>query len=102
MANLTTERPGVYRPPAIESPAGSEVKHTTANVASPRLAKALGWFSLGLGVPQVLAPGAMNRLTGVDDTPTTRNVMRMVGVRDRKSTRLNSSHANISYAVFCL
>src|SRR3712207_7449480 len=25
-----------------------------------------------------------------------------VAVRDRKSTRLNSSHANISYAVFCL
>src|SRR3712207_9174828 len=33
--------------------------------------------------------------------------MRRVGplfreVEDRKSTRLNSSHANISYAVFCL
>src|SRR5947209_11957549 len=26
----------------------------------------------------------------------------LVVVRDRKSTRLNSSHANISYAVFCL
>src|SRR3712207_7235262 len=25
-----------------------------------------------------------------------------VGLQDRKSTRLNSSHANISYAVFCL
>src|SRR3712207_8623857 len=25
-----------------------------------------------------------------------------VPARDRKSTRLNSSHANISYAVFCL
>src|SRR3712207_8570309 len=25
-----------------------------------------------------------------------------VNARDRKSTRLNSSHANISYAVFCL
>src|SRR3712207_8043648 len=25
-----------------------------------------------------------------------------LGLRDRKSTRLNSSHANISYAVFCL
>src|SRR3712207_6924544 len=25
-----------------------------------------------------------------------------VGALDRKSTRLNSSHANISYAVFCL
>src|SRR3712207_7139141 len=24
------------------------------------------------------------------------------GIADRKSTRLNSSHANISYAVFCL
>src|SRR3712207_7568915 len=31
-------------------------------------------------------------VTGVDDAV----------VRDRKSTRLNSSHANISYAVFCL
>src|SRR3712207_6946837 len=29
------------------------------------------------------------------DQSTSRN-------RDRKSTRLNSSHANISYAVFCL
>src|SRR5258707_12359418 len=26
----------------------------------------------------------------------------VLGGRDRKSTRLNSSHANISYAVFCL
>src|SRR3712207_8460466 len=30
----------------------------------------------------------------VDDTA--------VDIEDRKSTRLNSSHANISYAVFCL
>src|SRR3712207_7908668 len=28
--------------------------------------------------------------------------VRTVLRRDRKSTRLNSSHANISYAVFCL
>src|SRR3712207_7823767 len=27
---------------------------------------------------------------------------RLADARDRKSTRLNSSHANISYAVFCL
>src|SRR3712207_8846796 len=27
---------------------------------------------------------------------------RVVALADRKSTRLNSSHANISYAVFCL
>src|SRR3712207_8964848 len=33
-----------------------------------------------------------------------RRLQQLVGVdvRDRKSTRLNSSHANISYAVFCL
>src|SRR3712207_7667805 len=31
-----------------------------------------------------------------------RRVPRNRGAPDRKSTRLNSSHANISYAVFCL
>src|SRR3712207_8877398 len=29
------------------------------------------------------------------------NMIALIG-KDRKSTRLNSSHANISYAVFCL
>src|SRR3712207_8227190 len=28
--------------------------------------------------------------------------IKVEGIVDRKSTRLNSSHANISYAVFCL
>src|SRR3712207_7993178 len=32
----------------------------------------------------------------------TRVGKRVFSVTDRKSTRLNSSHANISYAVFCL
>src|SRR2546430_8226333 len=32
------------------------------------------------------------------DTPTSRPI----APRDRKSTRLNSSHSQISYAVFCL
>src|SRR3712207_7099862 len=30
------------------------------------------------------------------------DVVALVAGADRKSTRLNSSHANISYAVFCL
>src|SRR3712207_7332336 len=30
------------------------------------------------------------------------NTPRLRPTKDRKSTRLNSSHANISYAVFCL
>src|SRR3712207_8225841 len=33
---------------------------------------------------------------------TTRTYRDGMQVEDRKSTRLNSSHANISYAVFCL
>src|SRR3712207_8545673 len=36
------------------------------------------------------------------DAIRTRNQIAASGARDRKSTRLNSSHANISYAVFCL
>src|SRR3712207_8610660 len=38
-------------------------------------------------------------------SPATHDVQRGrpgLEVEDRKSTRLNSSHANISYAVFCL
>src|SRR3712207_7883371 len=31
-----------------------------------------------------------------------RRLCRVAALQDRKSTRLNSSHANISYAVFCL
>src|SRR3712207_6951295 len=38
-----------------------------------------------------------------EGTSTLRNVPDIADVPiDRKSTRLNSSHANISYAVFCL
>src|SRR3712207_7262855 len=59
--------------------------------------------------------GQLRRLTRVADEPRgTDDVDHPTGVRrrvprvhaerdqDRKSTRLNSSHANISYAVFCL
>src|SRR3712207_8158769 len=46
------------------------------------------------GVWYVLVYG--ERLTG----PT--NFTLLAKAADRKSTRLNSSHANISYAVFCL
>src|SRR3712207_7479922 len=41
---------------------------------------------------QILPPGVFNVINGDGQT----------GKIDRKSTRLNSSHANISYAVFCL
>src|SRR3712207_8575643 len=60
---------------------------------------------VGRGVPLRLAQLRQQRLVRVDaggagvvERPGQADA---VGV-DRKSTRLNSSHANISYAVFCL
>src|SRR3712207_8714144 len=51
---------------------------------------------------------ALERLEDFEDDYRPENVDKAVPVllnqmpQDRKSTRLNSSHANISYAVFCL
>src|SRR3712207_8325991 len=45
-------------------------------------------------------PGLAPALTQTPNQPGTRHAQ--VPSQDRKSTRLNSSHANISYAVFCL
>src|SRR5215203_1426963 len=48
-----------------------------------------------------VAPGEIaTAMTGQEDEDPTAPDKRRPG--DRKSTRLNSSHANISYAVFCL
>src|SRR2546429_9423502 len=46
-------------------------------------------------------PELSQRLVGML-TDRVRNVTREEQQRDRKSTRLNSSHGYISYAVFCL
>src|SRR3712207_8455087 len=45
-------------------------------------------------------PHALDALDQQSAAPSLRR--RGQGRADRKSTRLNSSHANISYAVFCL
>src|SRR5947209_20217986 len=45
-----------------------------------------------------IGPGATNMVTGA----ALATINRLPVLLDRKSTRLNSSHANISYAVFCL
>src|SRR5205085_10981345 len=56
--------------------------------------------------PRVRQPGSLagerGQVPGSDSTgPVIRRVSR-VSRLDRKSTRLNSSHSQISYAVFCL
>src|SRR5258707_3819955 len=49
----------------------------------------------GAGVERFVHMSAVRARDDPDATPYHRT-------KDRKSTRLNSSHANISYAVFCL
>src|SRR3712207_8325477 len=70
---------------------------------------ALAWF---LPPPSGLSPaglrvlatlGALVALGFLDVLPDYLLALLMIAAWvDRKSTRLNSSHANISYAVFCL
>src|SRR3712207_7385592 len=47
-------------------------------------------------------PAAYRKAAEDADAPEARGLRPDRRRRDRKSTRLNSSHANISYAVFCL
>src|SRR2546430_11699359 len=61
--------------------------------------------------PEAVHSARIGRIGVVDDAILERErayagplarVCGRVGSRDRKSTRLNSSHSQISYAVFCL
>src|SRR5258707_5388907 len=57
------------------------------------------------GVAEVGTAGGMPREYQIDEhfgDKRVRGDTTAIVIRDRKSTRLNSSHANISYAVFCL
>src|SRR3712207_8646872 len=52
------------------------------------------------GVPEIIDDGVDGYLVEFGDVAALANRIELL--LDRKSTRLNSSHANISYAVFCL
>src|SRR3989475_6666748 len=54
-----------------------------------------------LEVERRACPGA-GSCGGMFTANTMSSVFEAMGMRDRKSTRLNSSHSQISYAVFCL
>src|SRR3712207_6926975 len=68
-------------------------------------------FRVASGTHHEPEPILTYRHAGMDDYPVADQSVLNAGIRadiavpsngDRKSTRLNSSHANISYAVFCL
>lgn len=49
------------------------------------LAQGLGWFSLGLGAAQIVAPRALARLIGVEDNDRNAAIMRACGLRELAS-----------------
>src|SRR3712207_7177626 len=73
--------------------ATTEIYTLSLHDALPIWLRAVSWVGTSAeGQASLVAAG-----TGHTSGPTTRSPG-----GDRKSTRLNSSHANISYAVFCL
>jgi uncharacterized membrane protein len=62
---------------------GTDHAHLMHQRALERRAVGLGWFSIGLGLADLLAPRQVARLIGADDRDaTTRSVLMGVGVRE--------------------
>jgi uncharacterized membrane protein len=76
---------GDQRPPRSDgpvpraSPPPSAMRRTQMERSNQALVSALGWFSIGLGLAQLVAPRAVSRVSGADPHPT---LMRAVGLRE--------------------
>src|SRR3712207_9445424 len=73
----------------------------TTEIYTLSLHDALPISALALGVGPFAAVGGAAAAPG-DAATYSETATVSAAKKDRKSTRLNSSHANISYAVFCL
>src|SRR5437868_11091478 len=80
-------------------PAPSEIYPLSLHDALPILLSACLLTQLQLALLHVL--GSEHRLLSPARLVVNLTHLRLLG-KDRKSTRLNSSHVSISYAVFCL
>lgn len=76
---LQRQRERDYRPTHL---ARVEPAMARPRTARERRAIALGWFSVGLGVAQLLAPRGVARLIGVSDSSRMRTLLRVVGLRE--------------------
>jgi hypothetical protein len=47
-----------------------------------KVARGLGWFSIGLGLAEIFTPGALARAIGIKDGPITRTTMLACGARE--------------------
>src|SRR5690606_40920005 len=75
-------------------------------ILGPPLAQTMGLLAGGLAQQQEIIGGAEARmfeqLVGATALAPFQARLQVPDLADRKSTRLNSSHVKISYAVFCL
>ncbi len=55
---------------------------TEQRVSPQQLAKGLGWFSIGLGLAEIVTPNLVANLIGVTDDSKTRKVLRFYGARE--------------------
>src|SRR3712207_439749 len=89
ITDLEEGRPLFVRSPDSRFDLGTFMRtHLFASLATLRIGMDVLQKSEGVRLDRMFAHGGLFKTEGV--------------AQDRKSTRLNSSHANISYAVFCL
>src|SRR5437763_12296230 len=85
----------------LAPPSSTLFPYTTLFRSLPAQYRAVGLGVVG-GQPHVLVELGYARPRGVHGAGAPLRGQRLVDGQDRKSTRLNSSHRCISYAVFCL
>ena len=59
-----------------------ERRNGSRNGAKERLASSLGWFSIGLGVAEVVLPGKLAQVLGISSKDANRNLLRAYGLRE--------------------
>ena len=62
-----------------------EIADADRGTGGESLANFLGWFSVGLGLAQIAAPGALAKLIGIDDDDRNTTLMRTMGLRELTS-----------------
>jgi len=71
-----------HRPPAARAGGSASSANDTSSTNDTRLATALGWFSIGLGLAELVAPAEVSRLIGMRSNGEDHTVMRALGVRE--------------------